>query len=377
MRFSAPLTGPMALLLGLAGCSDSTTTTTEVEHQTLVEVSPGEFLGSVPCLDAAGAMRRYVATLWDVTGTSADTGEGGAGGVDGSAGATFAEPFALPSSGPVPCTESVAFAFVVTGHRYVASVDGYDRDDLVPLETSVPILLDPETGDRVEPRWTTRCGDEDPATSYGEISRIVRGCTPLVDRRPGGATAVEVRLDTLLGELSCGDEPGSIARFEVRGPDGVTEAACDEAVSIEPPAGASTLVLPVLAYESAAETPSVGTVCTARVVSGVVTPASCSPLESTGALVVQPNEALQTLGLDCNTPFADLTAEVVGDETATSKELDRTSCARSLEFASLPHGEATVRFSLRETTDAEPRTALCTAAVEPGQVATATCSSEP
>jgi hypothetical protein len=259
----------------------------------------------------------------------------------------------------------------------VASVDGYDRDDLVPLETSVPILLDPATGERVEPRWTTRCGDEDPATSYGSITRIVRGCTPLVDRRPGGATAVEVRLDALLGELSCGDEAGRIARFEVRGPDGVTEAACDEAVSIEPPAGTSTLVLPVLAYESAAETPSVGTVCTARVVTGVVTRASCTPLESTGALVIEPKVALETLGLDCSAPFASLTAEVVGDEAATSKALDRASCARSLEFASLAYGEASVRFSLRETTDAEPRTAVCTAAVEPGQVATATCSAEP
>jgi hypothetical protein len=375
MRTLKAFAGPLALISGF-GCSDSSVTTVDVVHPTLVAVSPEEFLGNVPCLEAPGAMRRYVATLWDVTGTSADTGEGGAGSDDGAAGATFAEPFALPSSGPVPCSEEVGFAFVVTGHSYVATVEGYDRDDLVPLEPGVPILVDPETRERVEPRWTTRCGDEDPTTSYGSITRIVRHCEPLADSRPGdGTTAVEVRLDGLLGEHACGDEAGAIARFEVRGPDAVVSAACDEAVRIVPEAGASTLVLPVLAFESGADAPSLGTVCTARVVASVVTQASCSTLTSEGTLVVKPSDALAAIGSDCGVAFSELKAEVVGDEAETLKELDATSCQRSLEFSKLPRGSASIRFTLRPPTE-EPRTALCTAAIEPGQVATATCVAE-
>lgn len=374
MRTLKAFAGPLALISGF-GCSDSTPTTTEVVHPTLVAVSPQEFLGNVPCLDAPGAMRRYVATLWDVTGTSADTGEGGGTGSDGAAGATFDEPFALPSSRPVPCSEEVGFAFVVTGHRYVASIAGYDRDDLLPLEAGVPIVVDAETRERVEPRWTTRCGDERPVTSYGSVTRIVRDCAPLVDVDPGGTTGVEVRLDTLLGDSSCGAEGSSIARFEVRGPDGVVGGACDEAVRILPPEGSSTLVLPVLAFESGAETPSLGTVCTARVVPSVVTRASCSPLTAAGTLVVQPGEALATLGSDCGAGFSELSAEVVGDETSTRKELDAASCKRSLEFSNLPLGNTSVRFTLRTPTE-EPRTALCTAAIEPGQVVTATCAAD-
>lgn len=374
MRTLKAFAGPLALISGF-GCSDSSVPTTQVVHPTLVAVSPAEFLGNVPCLDAPGAMRRYVATLWDVTGTGADPGDGGAGSDEGAAGATFEAPFALPSSGPVPCSEEVGFAFVVTGHRYVASIDGYDRDDLVPLEPGVPILVDPETRERAAPRWTTRCGDEDPATSYGSITRIVRPCAPLTDARPGGTTAVEVRLDGLLGEHACGDEAGSIARFEVLGPDGVVSAACDEAVRLVPPAGASTLVLPVLAFESGADEPSLGTVCTARVVQTVATEASCSPLTSGGTLVVKPSAALAALGSDCSLAFSQFKAEVVGDEAATLKELDRASCTRSLEFSNLPRGSASVLFTVR-TPNEEPRTALCTAAIEPGQVVTATCAAE-
>lgn len=373
MRTLKAFAGPLALIAGF-GCSDSTVTPTEVVHPTLVAVSPREFLGNVPCLDAPGAMRRYVATLWDVTGTSADPGDGGAGGADGAAGATFEEPFALPSSGPVPCSEEVGFAYVVTGHRYVASIEGYDRDDLVPLQAGVPILVDPETRERVAPRWTAHCGEEDPATSYASVTRIVRGCTPLTDSNPGGTTGVEVRLDSLLGEYRCGDGASAVARFEVRGPDGVAGAACDEAVRIVPPEGASTLVLPVLAFAKGADTPSLGTVCTARVVHSVVTQASCSPLTSGGTLVVEPSEALATLGSDCSTAFSELKAEVVGDEAETLKELDSRTCTRSVEFSNLPQGSASVRFTLR--TPDETRTALCTAAIQPGQVVTARCAAE-
>src|SRR5690349_15975654 len=76
----------------LAGCTDTTVPVGGVYHPTLIEVSPSEFLGDIPCVDAPGAMRTYVATVYDVefdsTGAPIDysmpeEGAAGAGGASG------------------------------------------------------------------------------------------------------------------------------------------------------------------------------------------------------------------------------------------------------------------------------------------------------
>ena len=150
---------------------------------TLVEVSPTEFLGSVPCVDARGAMRRYVATVFDA-GPEDVNGAGGAnGGGDSS-------DFALPSSTvahgdvtgdgapdatPIPCAQTVGFSRVVIGNRYWAEIDGYDRDDLVALAPGTRILYDPVTSERVAPRWSTSCAKDQPVTAFSGIVRTI-GC---------------------------------------------------------------------------------------------------------------------------------------------------------------------------------------------------------
>src|SRR5687768_16785639 len=92
------------LALAAAGCSDDPELVIVITHPTLIEVNPADFLGAVPCLQADGAMRRYVATIFDVT--PPEEGAAGAGGAEGPA-----ENFQLPSSGPTPCTAPIATAF--------------------------------------------------------------------------------------------------------------------------------------------------------------------------------------------------------------------------------------------------------------------------
>ena len=79
------LTNPLPLLLlgALLGCEETTVPVEGVYHPTLIQVSPDNFLGTVPCRPGAtGAMQTYVATIFDVGLDYAPTA-----------------PFALPSSG--------------------------------------------------------------------------------------------------------------------------------------------------------------------------------------------------------------------------------------------------------------------------------------
>jgi len=129
------------------GCASEGGAEAGIVHPTLIAVSPQDFLGDVPCSDAAGAMRSYVATLIDVSqelGTDAE----------------HVTEFRLPSAGPVSCKDTVAFRFVAAGHRYVAEIAGYDRDpgeQLKPFEPGSAVMRDSDRN-VVEPRWTTSCG---------------------------------------------------------------------------------------------------------------------------------------------------------------------------------------------------------------------------
>jgi hypothetical protein len=162
---------PVLALALTSACAESDSGS-ESDNPTLVGVDPQAFLGTVPCEEAPGAMRRYVATLFDVL-SDGSAGASGAGGSDG------AETFALPSSPPIDCNQPVAFGFVVPSHRYVAEITGFDRTDLVPIATGAPTLLAADTGEVVPPRWTTRCtGAAVAATHY--TARIY-GCDPLTD----------------------------------------------------------------------------------------------------------------------------------------------------------------------------------------------------
>src|SRR5262245_38280501 len=56
----------LAVSVALGACSEEEVPVVRIAHPTLVEVRPEEFLGAVACRDAPGAMRSYVATVYDV-----------------------------------------------------------------------------------------------------------------------------------------------------------------------------------------------------------------------------------------------------------------------------------------------------------------------
>ena len=144
MRFAPPLLG-LCLAFELLACGDNSTTTTTIARPELIAVDPNDFLGQVPCADAPNAAQSYVATLFDVTPTA--TGD-------------VPDPgFPLPSSPATSCLKPVMFSFVLSGHRYLAQIDAYDRppDQLRPLAEGARSQLDSELT-RVAPRWTTTCG---------------------------------------------------------------------------------------------------------------------------------------------------------------------------------------------------------------------------
>ena len=268
---SAPI-AVVACLVALA-CSDSRGSGSS-DNPTLVAVEPEAFLGDVPCLSSPGAMRRYVVTLEDVTGDL------------GGEEADF-DTFVLPSSPPVSCEVPVAFGFVIPEHRYVADIQGYDRTDLVPLAAGSPVMLSADSGEVVEPRWTTSCGRQNQGTdtaviAFERVTIPVRACEPLVDHLEGGSpTGVTVSLADALADLECGSEPGTVDRFEVAlngSEDAPLEASCGDTVTFEALTAEATYTFTVTAFEADAATAAWETTCYRTAELGAVVPAYCDPL---------------------------------------------------------------------------------------------------
>jgi hypothetical protein len=133
----------LVALFALGGCNNTTATAAGVTPSTAIAVDPAEFLGSVPCVDTAGGMRLYVATLTDVSPLrTIGLLEGG---------------LVLPSSLPTSCHVTVLFESILDGRQYKASVDGYDRDDITPLAPGSSVMVDPVTQEYIAPRWQTKC----------------------------------------------------------------------------------------------------------------------------------------------------------------------------------------------------------------------------
>ncbi len=351
------------LAFGLCACSDEPQLVIVIEHPTLIEVSPSEFLGNVPCLEAEGAMRRYVATVFDVT-TDEDAGT--------------AEDFALPSSGPTNCSQPVGFAFVVGGHRYAAEVDGYDRVDIEPLAPGSRVMIDPETALTVSPRWTTSCGREAGESAYAvrETTRDVSHCDPLVDHAPGTSEAlVLVDLEPALGALECGAEPGQVDHFQVS--DGGTVLAsvtCGESAQLSGLSANVIHELSLLAFEAGATAPSFGTTCEVSPVSGVTVEAVCSPLESQGALDIDLPAALRALSLACDSSLRELS--VVGPADLAARRVTPPACSRTLRVSELPPGAAALAITTVLADGTAGPSATCSGVVLPGLIQSATCSAD-
>jgi hypothetical protein len=122
----------------VSACVDDSSTNTTVFAPTLLTADPVTFLGTVRC---GSELRKYVVTLFDVsTGSSVDLG----------------------SAPPTDCTLPTTFGtpIITSGRLYTAEIDGYDRDDIAPKDTTTAgsrEMIDP-MGAPVAPRWTTSCG---------------------------------------------------------------------------------------------------------------------------------------------------------------------------------------------------------------------------
>jgi hypothetical protein len=270
-----PLCFVFAVLLG--GCGDvggSSGPTTP----TLVAVAPQDFAGEVPCTNAAGAMRRYVATMFDL-GTTDEPN------------APITLPSGVVNSGngyvPMSCLQATAFSFVIPGHLYDADIDAYDRDDLVAVGPGSRHLMDP-AGNYVPPRWTTSCGRgtsgspaDGPVIAASYLTRFVRGCGPLQTDQPATDTAVTVSLKDALGDLACGDAVDQVNHFEVsltNSAEPASTAACGEEVVFSDLTPDQNYFFDVAAFETDATEPRWQTSCFRSTLAGATLPAACDPL---------------------------------------------------------------------------------------------------
>jgi len=281
------------------GCYDRASEPEEIVHPTLVGVAPRDFLGQVPCVDSPGAMRRYIATLYDVSVAPPLQG------------------FALPSSGLVPCLNDIGFSFVALDHEYVAVVQGYDRDDLRQQVTGSPNAVDGD-GHVVAPRWSGQCGQivtpsaggaggasgsdddtDDPegeggddgstaapgfdvagVTATADWTVYASYCLPLVDHGVSD-TAVSVQLSDALRDLDCGSDEGEVSEFTAELEGASTpplRAECADTVEFGGLEPGADYQFNVLAFEAGSDAPGWQTTCRASALGGTVTPATCDPL---------------------------------------------------------------------------------------------------
>jgi hypothetical protein len=403
-------TAPLALVL-FGGCTETTVPAPGVYHPTLIGVAPDVFLGSVPCVDSEGAMRTYVATVFNVeylpdgslvTTEDVATGDAVVGGTDTSSCHADADPgttpratvgFALPSSGPVDCHDPVAFARVIQGHRYRAEIDGYNRNDLVPLAPGVRVLVDPVTGERVAPQWKFSCGDDCPEHVRDYVTRAVGACKLLSgsSETPSGPASVTIAADALTG-AACGSGSGEIERVEVHydalGQSATVSSACGEEIVLDDVPVRGTLTVSVLAYEAGNPDPRWGTTCSATPVAGLTVPATCAPLHDDGALDVDPAAALAVLGSNCD-GLTELPGELKLELTQEAGQpipedaqrapiyVDASSCGQNVSFMGVGPGPASVLATL-SSGPTELGRALCTTEnVVPGETVLTTCSMEP
>ncbi len=374
-------------MLAYVGCSSSGGTTTSVTHPTMVELSPEDFLGDVPCTDGPG-LKRYVATLFD-TNYVAEGGASGTSAEDTAAGGARPADFQLPSSAPTACLAAVGFGSVVAGRHYRVEIDGYDVDDLVPralgsrqMVLAAPSELEP-TQPLATPRWTAHCED---AVAVG--STIVRAdhCATFEPLQPGAPSGVRIALGALLGELSCGDKPGQVDHFSVRLTTGeaLDNIACatDAEAVFSMLAPRSRVSAHVSAFSAEGIDAFAGTSCDAFTLPDASVDAQCTGLSQVGTLRVDLQRALGQLGLSCDAKLISA-VEVNVPNDKTLRTFPPPDCLQPFEHGFAP-GDAVVTVTAlmvdgaAGVSGASPaatanESLTCGAKIQPGQLALAEC----
>lgn len=166
------LNGPWVALL-LLGCSSNNSSTSTPEAQTLIGIEPQDFVAAGAC---GSKLELYVGTLWDVTGPERVLAAG-------SEGVAWSR-FAVASSPPTACTDSIVFANVIPYHAYEVEIEGYDRADIEPLAAGTSAMS--IGGEYVAPTYSALCrgwtavdGGSEPGMSYPYITVVLRNCSKL------------------------------------------------------------------------------------------------------------------------------------------------------------------------------------------------------
>jgi hypothetical protein len=380
LRLASFLAG-FGLIVVYAGCSSSGSSTTSVTHPTMIEVSPEDFLGNVPCTDGPG-LKRYVATLIDT-----DYSAGGASSVnatDENAGGA-PSPFTLPSSLPTPCLAAVGFGLVVAGHHYDVEIDGYDTDDIAPrglgsrqMVSPAPSKAEPVTP-LATPRWTARCEDAIAVTTT--IVRAQR-CTKFTPADAAAPGSVHLALGSLLGGLRCGEELGEVDHFEVSlavgdaAPQVETFPCTTDAEAIfEALAPRQQVSAYVTAFSAGMTDAFAGANCNAFTLPEASVDADCSKLSQVGTLRVDLPAAYALLGLECSkTSLASAVINVPGEDQA--RRIQWPDCLHPFEHGFAP-GAAGLSITVRNADGSDGTGATCGATVIPGQLVVAECSKNP
>jgi hypothetical protein len=373
-------TGRLVALAGLSialgACTTSGSSGSSGPAPTMVSVDPSAFLGDVACSAAPGALRSYVATLVDVTDPT--------------------EPFTLPSAQAVACSLPTGFYFVLPGHTYLATVDGYEApaDELVPCggATSGARRMLPKgktdcARDAVAPRWTAACGQATgTAAVSAEFANVLFGaCDALVDHGASD-TAIVVDPTSALGALTCrGDGgEGDVAELDVIPVGGVgapvTRLSCGApplrlASGIE--AGVTYAFL-VAGRATAGATPTWGSICRVTAEAGRTMTAACDPLTAEGGVRIDVPGLLAGAKLACadGAPSVRVTSVTRGG-APVAVQAPAGRCDEAALVGPLPAGSYEIALRVDDAQGHDVLPTTCTATVEPGLLATATCAAKP
>lgn len=402
-----------AVAVGLLGTACETSSSSSgYTPYTAIYVDPADFLGGVACSGTDGSMKSYVATLYDVSDNNPET--------------IVTVTSSPPTSCRAPITfAQIApghfYTVTVDGYELPAcSLGRYDAGCLVPaggwgsgvrtmvLSSGAGV---PAVSAYVAPTWTTRCGrlasaegtagaggeagaggtdaagadaggsggagqggssENNPFYVYDPLgpteavyqtSSRFGGCEPLP--APTGPSRVVITAAALRGGLSCGKEPGQVARFEVRGPgDTVPRLVdCGAEVRYEDLPPGTSFEARVFAFESGSSGPRWGSQCAVRTGAGQTRAAVCDKPSERGSLLI-PGDSVLCEGA------SSYRATAVG----LGLPAQSAACPADLSFSGLPAGLVDVAVERKDGSGASLGSAICTGYVEPGQQAKATCS---
>ncbi|MEZ4310408.1 MAG: hypothetical protein R3F14_20395, partial [Polyangiaceae bacterium] len=214
---------------------------------------------------------------------------------------------------------------------------------------------------------------------------VAQKCTPFEDTAPGSTeTAVEISPQDSLGTLACaGSAPEgqpSVASFDLLPQDGLpgllglpcTSPAFVQKYTGKPLAPGKQLTFFIDAHPAADAPVAWGASCTAKVEEGLTVRAACTPLSAEGSFHIDISSLLAGFGAECSGDLATYDTKLVSGGLSAQKL--GLPCTTDLSLGPLTPGDYAATVSVRDTDGGVVFAFACTATVEPGRPAEATCN---